>query len=71
MRFSRRQWIEKIGHALGVAAYILVMFLPLATLAGQSAEWLAGGGGATCSRRGGSHGSCRACPSRAARLSPG
>ncbi len=45
MRFSRRQWIEKIGHALGVAAYILVVFLPLAALAGQSAEWLAGGGG--------------------------
>jgi pSer/pThr/pTyr-binding forkhead associated (FHA) protein len=45
MSFSRRQWIEKIGHALGVAAYILVVFLPLAALAGQSAEWLAGGGG--------------------------
>jgi hypothetical protein len=44
MRFYRRQWIEKIGHALGVAAYILVVFLPLAALAGQSAEWLAGGG---------------------------
>lgn len=45
MRFSPRQWIEKVGHALGVAAYLLVVFLPLAALAWQSAVWLAGGGG--------------------------
>lgn len=45
MRFYHRQWIEKIGHGLGVGVYLLVVFLPLAALAGQSALWLAGGGG--------------------------
>jgi iron(III) transport system permease protein len=40
-----RRAIERTGHALGVAAYILIVFLPLAVLAWRSAAWLAGGGG--------------------------
>ena len=44
-RANRRRAIEKTGHALGVAVYILIVFLPLAALAGRAAVWLAGGGG--------------------------
>jgi iron(III) transport system permease protein len=46
MIHASRRFVERTGHALGVAAYILIVFLPLAALAGRAAGWLAGGGGA-------------------------
>jgi len=45
MRIYRRRWVERTCHTLGVAAYIFIVFLPLAVLAGRAAVWLAGGGG--------------------------
>ena len=46
MMHSRRRIIEGSGHALGVAAYIIIVFLPLAVLAGRAAVWLGTTGGA-------------------------
>ncbi len=45
MMHASRRTVERTGHALGVATYILIVFLPLAALAWRSAVWLAGGGG--------------------------
>ena len=45
MRANYRRWIERTGHALGLVAYVLIVFLPLAALAWRAAGWLAAGGG--------------------------